>query len=262
MSLLLIRSVEKIASCAGRSCVPLMSCGHKYHRFSNVAYRHKTTTSLMPSSVSRPGTDVDFGLVANAIMMAKTDSATVKVPNVNLIKGTGDINIENNVDKNNKASLGQLDELAKIMTSLLPRFLVAPHPFNLYSKDMVFINNIRSIRVKGIGPYAVQVTSTKLYLNFKYSRTKLQLLNLVKNPEESSIKIRWRLVSKPGVIRFILFFYKFHETEEWKDGISTFYVNKEGKIYCHVCDNIDIEEDKSTLKKSIKNPLVDGGIHV
>jgi hypothetical protein len=161
-----------------------------------------------------------------------------------------------------KASLEQLTRVADIMTGHLPKFLTTPHPFQIYSKDIVFIDNIRSKRVQGLGQYALQVGITKLYFTIRYSSTRMELLNLVKDPEESCVKIRWRFVSKPGLIRFILFPFRFHSDEIWTDGISSFYVNTEGKIYCHVCDNIDHEEDTRNVEKVVKNPLVSKGVHV
>uniref|UniRef100_A0A6G1SM52 Uncharacterized protein C6orf136 n=1 Tax=Aceria tosichella TaxID=561515 RepID=A0A6G1SM52_9ACAR len=161
-----------------------------------------------------------------------------------------------------KASMEQLTRIADAMTHHLPKFFSTPHPFDMYSKDIVFIDNIRSKRVQGLGQYALLVSYTKLYFTLRYSSTKLELLNLVKNPEESSVKVRWRFVSKPGLIRFILAPFKFHSDEIWTDGISSFYVNTEGKIYCHVCDNIDVEEDAGNVKKVVKNPLVSRGINV
>lgn len=161
-----------------------------------------------------------------------------------------------------KASLEQLTRVANTMTAHLPRFFSTPHPFEIYSKDLVFIDNIRTKRLQGLGQYALLVSTIKIYYFIKYSSSKVELLNLVKNPEESLVKIRWRVVSRPGVIRFLLAPFKFHNSEMWTDGISSFYVNKDGKIYCHVCDNIDVEDDSGKVKKAVKNTLVNRGVHI
>lgn len=171
-------------------------------------------------------------------------------------------NTEKISDINNKASPEQLAQVSNQLVISLPRFFSHPHPFNLYTKDIVFIDNIRSIRVQGLTPYAIKISLIKAYYALRYTSAKVELLNLVKQPEESCIKIRWRVITKPGLLQFILFFYKFHSTEKWKDGISTMHVNKEGKIYCHVCDNIDLETNDVEMKKTIKNPLVDRGLSV
>lgn len=156
------------------------------------------------------------------------------------------------VDKRNQASLEQLTRIADAMTYHLPRFFTTPHPFQLYTKDLVFIDNIRQVRVQGLAQYATRIALVKLYHRLRYTSTKCEVLNLVKHPEESCIRIRWRIVSRPGLLQFVIFFYKFHSTEIWNDGVSTLLVNNEGKIYCHVCDNIDVDESKTEVKKTIK----------
>lgn len=161
-----------------------------------------------------------------------------------------------------KASPEHLIRVADTVTYHVPGFFSKPHPFEMYSKDVVFINNISSKRVQGLGQYALQISLIKISFAIRYSGTTMELLNLVKLPEESCVKVRWRFVSKPGLVRFILAPFKFRSDEIWTDGISSLYVNTEGKVYCHVCDNIDVEEDARNVKKVVKNPLVNRGINV
>ena len=166
------------------------------------------------------------------------------------------------LNKENKASLEQLNLIADVLVKHLPRFFTSPHPLHLYTKEVVLIDNIRSTRIQGLPQYALKLYLVRLYFNLRYTRSRVEVLNLVKHLEESCIKVRWRVVSKPGLMQFILFFYKFHSTEIWTDGLSTMHVNKEGKIYCHVCDNIDVEKDDIKVKKEAKNPLIDRGLNV
>ena len=167
----------------------------------------------------------------------------------------------NPLRKDDMASPEKLNELHKIIVYYAPRFFSSTHPFQLCTKDVVFIDNIRSVRIQGVQQYALQMALIRSYYNIKYSSNKLELLNLVTLPEESSIKIRWRIVSRPGLLYFMRYFYKFHSSEIWNDGLSTLHVNKEGKIYCHICDIIDVEQDVVN-KKIIKNSLVNKGLSV
>lgn len=173
------------------------------------------------------------------------------------------VNIKS-VQNNNqgKASSEQLALLADKLVYHLPRFFTSPHPFNLYTKDVIFIDNVRYIRIEGLSKYAFRLALIKIYYALSYTSVKVELLNLVKHPEESCIKIRWRAITRPGHLWFILNFYKYHSHKEWKDGISTMHVNKDGRIYCHICDNIDVETDDTEIKKTIKSPLVSKGLNV
>lgn len=168
-------------------------------------------------------------------------------------------------DNTNKASPQQLAFLEDHLAAQLPKFFSTPHPIYCYSNDIKLIDNIRGVRVQGITNYALQIGLIKIYHLFRYASVKVELLNLVKNHEESLIRIRWRIVTKPGLLYFMIFFWKYHQNDRWTDGISTMHVNSEGKIYCHICDNIDIETDISggaKQKRGLKNPLVDGGLNV
>ena len=163
----------------------------------------------------------------------------------------------------NKASLEQLTELQKKLAVVVPRFFAQPHPLSLYSQDMTFVNNIRGLKVQGLPKYATQIALIKCYHYVKYNSARVELLNLVNNPEESYIRIRWRIVGKAGLTRMIFNFWKIKSIDEWKDGISTMYVNKDGKIYCHVCDNIDVDTDDLDNKQknpSLKSRLVERGL--
>lgn len=168
-----------------------------------------------------------------------------------------------------KASPAQLAHLEDKLVHHLPYIFNHPHLFDLYSKDIIFIDNIRKIKTQGLSQYALQVYLFKIYHNVRYMSAKLELLNLVKHPEESYIKIRWRIVTKPGLTRSVFSMFKnlqlINKLEKWNDGISTMHVNNKGKIYCHVCDKIDVDDaDDMNLKakQTLKNPLVNRGLNV
>lgn len=164
----------------------------------------------------------------------------------------------------NKASLEQLITLEGKLAAELPKFFTKPHNFSLYTRNVVFIDNTRNIKTEGINLYFLQLQLIKMYHNVRYSSLKVELLNLVKNPEESYLRIRWRIITRPGLLKTALLIFKAKVGEEWRDGISTMHVDKDGKIYCHVCDNIDVDTDDRSAKEksSVKNPLVNRGLSV
>lgn len=164
-----------------------------------------------------------------------------------------------------RASPQQLIALESQVVQHLPKFFSHPHPLDHYTSDVKFINNIRGVQTQGLTAYALQLSLYKTAYFLKYTGLKVELLNLVKNPEESFLRIRWRIVSKPGFLYLMLFFWRFNQKALWTDGISTLHVNNQGKIYCHVCDNIDIGTDdtsKTKQNQGLKTPLVDRGLNV
>lgn len=165
----------------------------------------------------------------------------------------------------NKSSLEQLTLLEQKLAAELPNFFKHGHNYSLYTKDVVFIDNTRNIRSVGIYHYMLHIQLVRIYYNIRYSSIRVELLNLVKNPEESYLRIRWRVVTRPGAIKTTLrVLTRPDNLDEWKDGISTMHVNRDGKIYCHVCDNIDVDTNdiEAKQKSTVKNPLVNRGLNV
>lgn len=144
----------------------------------------------------------------------------------------------------NKASPEQLGAVEASALKQVPDFFKRPHKLDSYTNDIKFIDNIRGIKTVGTFKYALQLSFIRLYYSMKYSAARAEILNLVKNNEESYVRIRWRLIGKPGLIRIVIL--KFGEN--WKDGISTLYVNKEGKVHTHICDNIETDINKTGAK--------------
>lgn len=168
---------------------------------------------------------------------------------------------QKNQTESQKASPQKLAEAENRIQTHANLFFQVSHPMKFYTKDVIYIDNIRGVKSRGFINYYMQMKLIQLYHNIRYSSSNLEILNLVKYPEESFIKIRWRIISRRGVIAIALNAsgVKKLGRELWKDGISTFHVNEEGLIHSHICDNVDRgldETDKSTLK----NPIVNQGL--
>lgn len=163
-----------------------------------------------------------------------------------------------------KASAEQLHNLETKLVHMLPKFFSSPHDYTIYTKDVILVDNIRGTWAQGLAQYALTLNMVKFYHAFRFSINRIEILNLVKNAEESYIRIRWRIISSPGNLRMWRFYWKAKKIDQWKDGISTLHVNKDGKIFCHVCDNIDLQTETSTVKQepSLKTPLVDRDLNV
>lgn len=148
-----------------------------------------------------------------------------------------------------KANQAQLYNIELALQEHVPKFFSYSHPYGYYSSDMVFNDNIRGVKLQGLTKYATRINLIKIYFTLRYSSNRMELLNLVKNPEESFIKVRWRIKSKPV-------FKTYLGKEIWNDGISTFHVNSNGKICSHICDNVQTDTKESLVFKRINDTLI------
>lgn len=232
-------------------------------QFATATSATKTTTRMTISplmSSSSPQLSPPSPQILKTTSTTTSSSTPPHLVNSTLSSDT--LSQNNTDDNNNKASPAQLAELADQLVLHLPKVFAASHPLSLYTRDVILIDNIRGVRTQGISQYHMQLSLFRIYHYLRYTGTSVELLNLVKNQEESCIKIRWRIITKPGLFQSILFFWKLNQMKDWKDGISTMHVNQNGKIFCHVCDKIDVETDDTKQKKAIKNPLINRGLNV
>lgn len=101
--------------------------------------------------------------------------------------------------------------------------------------------------------------------HLRYAYVKMEILKITKHPEDSSVKVRWRIRGISGLKVMALFwkyklwnikelfdkteayvfslkpflqFFKFFFIYSWYDGFSTFYLDNDGVVYKHVADKV------------------------
>ncbi|XP_017887301.1 uncharacterized protein C6orf136 homolog isoform X2 [Ceratina calcarata] len=167
---------------------------------------------------------------------------------------------ETQPSEDRKPSEAQLQSIFDILREDLPLLFVKPMDYRIYTQDLQFVNNIKGTVSTGLTPYMKQIMLLKLVGHLKYAYIKLNILKMTMHPEDSSIKVRWRIVGISGT-RVFLTFWKFkvwnvkeqiNDTSAWYDGFSTFYINNDGKIFKHVVDKMMPDQD---VEEKVKTPI-------
>ncbi|CAF2517619.1 unnamed protein product [Rotaria sp. Silwood2] len=161
---------------------------------------------------------------------------------------------------NDKPTFEHLDYIEKQLKQILPEFCKRMHPYALYTADMIFENYYQDTPkiIKGVGSYALSLFWIRLKLNFKLMNLTIHLLKTTIDEESNCVKIRWRisgLTNKSFV--GILKGWKqpkdvagnIRDYVEYIDGLSTFYVRGDGRIYNHRVDRVTIPENDESAKK-------------
>ncbi|KAF3430780.1 hypothetical protein E2986_00346 [Frieseomelitta varia] len=162
--------------------------------------------------------------------------------------------------ENRKPVDSHLQNVFDILRKDLPLLFIKQMNYEIYTQDVVFINNIRGTTSVGIAQYFKQITLLKIIGHLKYAFVKLEVLKMTMHPEDNSIKVRWRIVGISGTRVFLTFWkIKVWNTKEktdnaaaWYDGFSTFYVNNDGKIFKHIVDKTMPDQD---IAEKIKTPI-------
>ncbi|CAF4701206.1 unnamed protein product, partial [Rotaria sp. Silwood1] len=149
---------------------------------------------------------------------------------------------------NDKPKLEHLRYIEDQLIKILPDFCKRMHPYAIYTADIIFENYYDDPPkiMKGAGSYALALFWIRTKLNFKLMNVTIHLLKTTIDEESDCVKIRWRISGlsikgwrKPkdvaGNIRDYI---------EYIDGLSTFYVRGDGRIYKHRVDRIMVDEDK------------------
>lgn len=153
-----------------------------------------------------------------------------------------------------------LQNVFDILRKDLPLLFVKQMDYEIYTKDLVFVNNIRGTTSVGIQHYFKQIALLKVIGHLKYAFVKFEVLKMSMHPEDNSIKVRWRIVGISGT-RVFLTFWKIKawnskdQTESipaWYDGFSTFYVNNDGKVFKHVVDKTMPDQN---VTEKFKSPI-------
>lgn len=157
-----------------------------------------------------------------------------------------------------RATEEQLKRISRALADHLPQFFTQPHMYNLYNKNIVFRNNIRGITTRGITGYVQQMALVRILGHLRYAHVRLEVLKMTTHKEDSTVRIRWRIVGVSG-LRALFMFWKFRIWEwqkmisqeaEWTDGFSVLKVGSDGLIYEHICDKMMPDEELEEAKPS------------
>ncbi|XP_044730180.1 uncharacterized protein LOC123293426 [Chrysoperla carnea] len=151
----------------------------------------------------------------------------------------------------NKPSAEQLLKVKNVLSESLPNLFIQPMNYSIYHPNLVFENNIRGIRTVGLFHYVRQIALLRTVGHLKFAYVKLEIIKITVNPEDSSVKVRWRIRGISG-LKALFMFWKFklwkmrdafNAQEDWYDGFSTFYVGGDGFVHKHVADKMMPDSD-------------------
>uniref|UniRef100_UPI00358E370B uncharacterized protein C6orf136 homolog isoform X2 n=1 Tax=Myxine glutinosa TaxID=7769 RepID=UPI00358E370B len=121
----------------------------------------------------------------------------------------------------------------------LPRFFVSSHNFSIYSENLVFINNILHLTIRGLLPYRICVKAARLVCSLYFIHAKVEVLSLDVSQHDSTVQARWRLRALPfHVLPLYLFQQGKASSYRTYDAYSTFYVGHDGLVHCHKLDKL------------------------
>ncbi len=113
-------------------------------------------------------------------------------------------------------------------------------PDEIYREDIVFRDP--QLSFQGIKNYSLIFWSLRFHGRLFFSKIYVDVLRIWQ-PEDHQIKMRWRIVGVPRV---------WWRTDGTIDGVSTYKLDNDGRIYEHAVDNVQLRDPP------ISNPLLYG----
>jgi len=144
----------------------------------------------------------------------------------------------------------RLNHVFNTLSRDIPKFFSDMVNYTIYRESLIFENNFRGRRTVGVYQYMKEAAKVRIWGHFNYAYVKVDILKITKHTEDSTIKVRWRIVGTAGT-RIILTFWRYKlqdikklltQTDTWLDGFSTFYVGEDGKIFKHTADKVMPDE--------------------
>ncbi|CAH2100391.1 unnamed protein product [Euphydryas editha] len=146
----------------------------------------------------------------------------------------------------------QLMKIFHTLSNTMPNLFVKPLDYSIYHPNLVFVNNIRGVTTVGLFHYVRQIALLRTIAHIKFAYVNFEILKITAHPEDSAVRMRWRIRGISGLKVFFMFWkYKlwnikevFQDQELWYDGFSTFYVGSDGLIQKHIADKVMPDQDK------------------
>jgi hypothetical protein len=112
---------------------------------------------------------------------------------------------------------------------------------SIYREDVVFTQS--SLRFTGLKAYRAIFWSLRFHGRLFFDAAAVEVLRIWQ-PDEGQIKMRWQVRARPRVAR--------RGAAALFDGVSTYKLDREGRIYEHAVDNVQLRDPP------IANPLLYG----
>ena len=110
-----------------------------------------------------------------------------------------------------KSKEERLSVVAQVLALSLPRLFVEIHDYRIYTADVVFENRIRGITTTGVNAYAMQISKYKAAAHLMYSFVKMNVLKITEHPDDCTVRVRWQIVTVPGMLPYLMFWRLFSE---------------------------------------------------
>ena len=116
-------------------------------------------------------------------------------------------------------------------------------------------DNVRGVQFRGLLLYIKDLHLTKIKAHIKFVYVRPQILSLLKNEKEMTIRVDWKYVGLT-TLRLVLRFFPdqlWHRANMdraavvWSQGSSTFYLDDDGKIFKVIVDKYSEASDDNKL---------------
>ncbi|KAK9873638.1 hypothetical protein WA026_023423 [Henosepilachna vigintioctopunctata] len=139
-----------------------------------------------------------------------------------------------------------LNRVFLVLSNTLPKLFIQPMDYSIYNVDLIHVNNIRGTKTVGLFHFVKEIALLRTIGHLKFAYVKFEVLKITQHPEDSTVKVRWR-ISGISAMSVMLNFWRYkiwdlrqiiERADTWYDGFSTFYVNGKGEVFKHVADKM------------------------
>jgi len=171
------------------------------------------------------------------------------------------MSMDNRTEKEGKKE-PNLEKVAHQLTYDLMHIFHKNQNWWMYHPNMVLEDNVRGRRYVGLDKYVKIVNLLKLTAHIRFVYVRFQILKISKHPDKGTIRVRWRIVGM-GMVRMILRYFPDkmwikggmeRAAPSWYDGLSTFYVGDDDRIYKHTVD-IAIKDDEQEVVETLADKI-------
>lgn len=164
-------------------------------------------------------------------------------------------------DNRDGPSIDQLEAVKEYYVAVVPGFHKRGEQLSagLHHRDIVFENHFfkQPKRTVGLHKYSLELTKMRVMASFVYPSYFLEVQSITVHPSNGYVRMHWRAYVMSN-IKFVKNFFTWvkgmakgdnaKSAHDTIDGISTFHVNRAGKIVLHRLDRKLPVDNPSTVK--------------
>ena len=149
----------------------------------------------------------------------------------------------------------QLEHVATTLQKDLTEIFIVQPDYSIYDRDIVLEDRIWGRTVVGGLDYIKLMATARIMAHLRFVLVFFKITSLTIDSEYGAVVVKWRVLGMTMWKMALNYIPKklyrsdnmMREIPVWKEGISTYFVNTDGRVIKHILDNKEEDKDRQLV---------------